>query len=655
MVKKIAWALIVIALLVSIPSIIDRVNVEQSNKSYEITMAYDQYEQWPLMLDEMMTEEEILEQLIDSGVGSMSFEPLTIWDLVLEGLFERKTRPEIIHEHPEARDELPEHNGQYIRILDDETPYIDMIKEAYNNHYQLMYEDEIFLTRYEVEEYEYGEDRILFFPYEVSLAAMPITFDFDAIDIVHEAGMDIIPRLPNSFPTIQYENHFIYKQMERLAVEYQADKVLFSGNDVVGSGEPEQLRTFTSALNEFNYDIITIDFNDQRGMDSLLRLGNKEDDVIRLFSMQLGKGNEAKFMEEVEKGIRGYKERNIRILFVNPLVRFSPTSLQTYHHPGEAQQGFNYTLEMVDTFTERLGDGHEGGASPYASLSQSTIVTLFVTLGAAALITLTAYQVWPILAWPAALGGLALMAAGVVLNIDIALKALALLTAIAAAAYAGLHFRTIRNWKHLLATYAISAGIALIGAWLVVGMLYGTEFLVKVDEFRGVKVLSAAPAAIVGLLLFYTFIRKTLNEPVRYWHLMVIGIVGAILAFYVTRTGNAATALPYELEFRQWLENLLYVRPRTTEFLIGFPLFILGLYMMMVKNKLAPIFITIGMLGFASIVGTFTHLHTPLLVSGLRSVYGLLFGLGFGLLYIYIYRVITVYVYPRVEKRWMNR
>ncbi|WEG16593.1 DUF5693 family protein [Alkalihalophilus pseudofirmus] len=655
MVKKIAWALIVIALLVSIPSIVDRVSVEQDNLEYEITMAYDQYEQWPVMLNEMMSDREILAQLKDSGVSSMSFEPLTIWDLVNEGLFERMSKPEIVHQHPEARDELPEHNGQYIRILDDESPYIELIKDVYNNHYQLMFEDEIFITQYQVEEFEYGEDRILFLPYEVSLASMPISFDFEAIETVHNAGLDIIPRLPNRFRTIQHENHYLYEQLERLAVEYGSNKMLFSGEDVVGAGEPAQLKTFTEFLNDLNFDIVTIDFVNQRGMNSLLRIADKENDVIRLFSMTLGKGNEPDYQVELEKGVRGYKERNIRMLFVNPLARLSTGAVQTYDHPGQAQEGFDYTLEMVEGFTKQLGEERNAGASTYAPLSQSAIVTLFVTLGAVALITLTAYQVWPILAWPAALGGLALMAAGVVLNMDIALKALALLTAIAAAAYAGLHFKTIKNWKHLLATYAISAGIALIGAWLVVGMLYGTEFLVKVDEFRGVKVLSAAPAAIVGLLLFYTFIRKTLNEPVRYWHLMVIGIVGAILAFYVTRTGNAATALPYELEFRQWLENLLYVRPRTTEFLIGFPLFILGLYMMMVKNKLAPIFITIGMLGFASIVGTFTHLHTPLLVSGLRSLYGLLFGLGFGLLYIVIFRVITDYVYPQVEKRWMNR
>jgi hypothetical protein len=654
LVKKIAWALIVIALLVSIPSIIDRVNVEQSNKSYEITMAYDQYEQWPLMLDEMMTEEEILEQLRDSGLSSMSFEPLTIWDLVLEGEFERKSRPEIIHDHPEAKDELPEYNGQYIRILDDESPYIDLIKEVYNNHYELMYEDEIFLTQYEVEEYEYGEDRILFLPYEVSLASMPISFDFEAIDLVNEAGMEIIPRLPNRFPTIQHENHFIYDQLERLAVDYQADKILFSGNDVVGFNEPEQIRTFTDALNEYGYNIVKIDFNDQRGMGSLLRVGNKEEDVVRLFSMELGKGNEPKYQEELDKGIRGYKERNIRMLFVNPLARPGGT-LQTYHHPGEAQQGFHYTTEMLNELQSQLGEDRNTGAETYGSLSQSTIVTLIVSLGAAALIALTAYRIYPVLIWPAGIGGLALTAAGILFNIDLALKGLALLTAISAAVYAGLHFRGIKNWKHLIITYAISAGIALVGAWLVVGMLYGTEFLLKVDEFRGVKVLSIAPAAIVGVVLFLTFIRQTLNEPVRYWHLMIMAIVGAILLLYVARSGNVSIALPYEREFRQWLENLLYVRPRTTEFLIGFPLFILGLYMMMVKNKLAPIFITIGMLGFASIVGTFTHLHTPLLVSGLRSVYGLLFGLGFGLFYIFIFRVITNYVYPQVEKRWMNR
>ena len=648
--KKGLWFIVLIALIASSPSLAKRVQVEQGNGTYEVVIPYEQFIQWPDMLEDSLSAEQALRELKEKGLTSMSIEPLTISDLVTDGVFDRVKRSEIEHEHPEASGDLPTSNGQFIKILEPRSEYIDIIENVYNNHYAIMEEEGILSTRLRVSFHAYGDDMYLFLPYEVSLNAMPIGFDEDALKLIQDAGLHIIPRLPNQFMNIQNENHYVYDMLEKLATAYDVKTIAFTGNDVVGVHDPLELRTFAKKLKELGFAIATIDFNPQRGMDALLRVGDLKQDTVRLFSMTLGIGEEKTYETEVEKGVRGYKERNIRILFINP-VQNLPTGMQTYQHPGEAEVGYTYTLKMIDTLTSALGKDKRGQAAPFATFSQPFVVTVLVCLGASAFLSLTGFTIARLLGVLGGIGGL-LLAVLSFIGVDIASKGLALLTAISGAVYAGLAVKAVNSWRQLVRQYVVSACLALVGAWLVIAMLYGPEFLVKVEEFRGVKVLAALPVIVVGFVLFASFLKRLLFEPVRYWHLAVMVLFAAVFAFYVWRTGNAAMTLPYELEFRQWLESVLYVRPRTSEFLIGFPLFVLGLYLTMEKKKAAPIFITLGMLGFASMVGTFTHLHTALLLSLLRTFYGLVFGFIIGLIFIALYRLFERHVYPFIQKRW---
>src|SRR5699024_5464127 len=114
--------------------------------------------------------------------------------------------------------------------------------------------------------------------------------------------------------------------------------------------------------------------------------------------------------------------------------------------------------------------------------------------------------------------------------------------------------------------------------------------------------------------------------------------------YYLSRTGNAGAVSSVELAARQALEKLLYVRPRTKEFLIGFPFYILALYVFQRSIMLGKILLIPGVIGFLSLVNTFTHLHIPLYISLLRSLYSLLVGLAVGFVFIFIYRIIVKYV-----------
>lgn len=144
-----------------------------------------------------------------------------------------------------------------------------------------------------------------------------------------------------------------------------------------------------------------------------------------------------------------------------------------------------------------------------------------------------------------------------------------------------------------------------------------------VDVFRGVKLLAFAPLAVVAFMVAGT---DWLNSYIKFWHMLVGVVVVSMMFFYIGRTGNGGIVIPFEMELRQGLESLLGVRPRTTEFLIGYPLFIFGIYLVVKGREWGRYFYVFGAIVLSSLVSTFTHLHTPILVSVERSVWGLVLG-----------------------------
>ena len=191
-------------------------------------------------------------------------------------------------------------------------------------------------------------------------------------------------------------------------------------------------------------------------------------------------------------------------------------------------------------------------------------------------------------------------------------------------------------------------------------------FYTKYEVFRGVIFVYALP--ILGMVI-HTFIKhfeidfrkdreavqkiiQLLNTNMKYWHVLLLLIVAAVGFFYIGRTGNNGISFSFELAFRDWLEDTLYVRPRTKEFLIGFPFFVLGVYVLKTKPLLGRIFLVIGVIGFLSIMNTFNHLHIPLDLSVIRTVYGLILGFIIGLVYIGIYKLV-VRLWGPLNKRWL--
>ncbi len=211
----------------------------------------------------------------------------------------------------------------------------------------------------------------------------------------------------------------------------------------------------------------------------------------------------------------------------------------------------------------------------------------------------------------------------------------------------------------VIAFLRISA-ISAAGGLLIAGCLTDTSYLVNIEQFRGVKLSALLPLLVVAAFFAarsmrrYWEVRTELGEgkaegsalraglgqaldyAVRYWHALAIVLGLATVALLLLRSGNepGIGVSGLEIKVRCLLDRLLLVRPRSKEIFFAHPVMILSLILLArgVRRGLW-VGLTLGAIGQVSIVNTFCHLHTPLVVSLLRVAHGLWLGIVFGLVW----------------------
>ncbi|MEJ2288920.1 MAG: DUF5693 family protein [Deinococcales bacterium] len=128
------------------------------------------------------------------------------------------------------------------------------------------------------------------------------------------------------------------------------------------------------------------------------------------------------------------------------------------------------------------------------------------------------------------------------------------------------------------------------------------------------------------------WVRDFWNAEIRVGHVALGLVAVAALAYAFMRRGNTPLigASHAELALRQWMSQL-FVRPRFKE-LIGHPLAVLALANPRWPSWFRGLLLTGGVLAQASVLNTFSHYHTPLVISAERTAIALVIGLAIGFL-----------------------
>ncbi|MDN5317701.1 MAG: hypothetical protein PWR08_1826, partial [Thermoanaerobacterium sp.] len=140
---------------------------------------------------------------------------------------------------------------------------------------------------------------------------------------------------------------------------------------------------------------------------------------------------------------------------------------------------------------------------------------------------------------------------------------------------------------------------------------------------------------------------KILNTEIKIWHVLAVLVAGVIGVIYISRTGNSPVIKPtsIELKFRSLLEHYLVARPRTKEFLVGYPALILAIYAAKKKSKpLNFIFGILASIGILSMPNTMSHVESVLKIALERTVISWIFGAIIGVVALIVLDSIVKYI-----------
>lgn len=477
----------------------------------------------------------------------------------------------------------------------------------------------------------------------------------EAVEAVRNADLDLVARIAN-YPGVTRAT------LERVLKGIRAQGarvVVCTGTEVFGSyGAHEEA---AEALHASGMLFGQIEFGKQKGADALGRALRGE--FVRVHSISEGEMGTLSEAEVVERFVRAVRERNIRLCYVR-LLTFA------------GSQTLNANMRCVSAIRKGIVDRSllkTGSPDVLPPFDGPVWALVLMGLGSGALggITLRLFVpgarccegAWTIV--PAVLFAV-LAASGelgrklTALGVALSAPTLAMWTLLALidsedpdAPATGLFPRVL---SHLLKASAIT----LLGAALVSGLLAGRTYMMKTDQFLGIKLAHAVPMLVAAWVLAVGLpktddaatawrtmvdrLRRLTQEPVRTAAFVVTLLILAAAGLALMRTGNepGVGVSGLELKFRALLDTVLPVRPRTKEFLIGHPAFVLaaGLALLGRRRWLAPL-VVLGALGQASLLNTFCHIHTALTVSVLRAGVGLILGAVVGWLLLAVWLRIT--------------
>ncbi|MGZ9586291.1 DUF5693 family protein [Paenibacillus marinisediminis] len=643
------WLIVIVGLVASLPVVVQRVQTEQSSKQVEFVVDYrDLVDISALQANPAAYLNTQLDLLKEAGVQSMAMYESSLLE------FKNARRITLYNSNDAAmlQHKVPNPNENYTYLLfitpEDERQLSPIITETFQ-------QVGIPVRPWT---FEGKSGLILETPMEDALLkSMPQ--DPIAMKMLVDKGFNIVPRLSDTMPYDEKQVDAMLTQFEELGVT----RILFEGDAVKGykdNAEKKSLSSFAELLNKHGIGIASIEGlkAPQKGFNELAYMTNYN--VVRTHSIS----EEESFNDPLVLGDRmalAAKDRNIRMFYLNvgvkkdvsnsTLVTSTDNLIKAMHEPGHgmnmiAQDGFSFgaakPFDVVDSGWQR-----------YAK-------AVAVVGGVAFIALLLSYFV-PYVMLPAFIIGLIGAGGLFVLKPSMLEQMLALGVAISAPTIAMvLAVRRIEKSPvvtgfgarlgRVTALFFRTSLLSLMAVPFVIAFLNNITYSLLLQQFRGVSLLHFLPIALTALYVFLYRGESVFKEAKRWLstHVTLMWVVGFCIVavvgyYYMSRTGNAGNVSSIELTFRAILEDTFGVRPRTKEFLIAHPLFIVGAFIAF-RYRIGQFILIVAAMGQLSMVDTFAHIHTPVMISLARTALGL--GLGF------IVGLVGVCVWYFIERCW---
>ena len=643
--KQAGWLLVALAVICSFTLWGQRLQSEADYKQVQMVVNYNDI--LALANGNQMSQEELAAQLQARGVSAVLFKEWSLGDLANNGQAALQLGATIKNTnfYSQVSPELPINEATlYVAILD------SSVAEQVEKHT---------LLKVAGAAYYPGQVPVITVPVmvptgdsEVStimtkIKDIGVGFYWDGIERMAAQGFYTIPQLRSwDNPT----DESLRAVTDEIKAMPNLGYLLF--NDKELPGYPESVRTLADLLKDSDGNTLvtigSIEFSDQKGLNQLGILLHK--DLIRLHTISNNEMSKFEPDTALDRWMLAARERNMRSL----LVRFFDIT-----SPGTALQE---NLEYLESIQQGLlASGFELD-QPYekpASIDAGNLVLYLLGIGVAAGVMLILLEMrLPKL-------GLAALVLGTVAWIGLlhmspvmAKKLMALLSVITFPTLSCILVMKPQRrsvGKSVLALLVMCA-LSYIGAVLMVGLLADVLFMLKLDQFIGVKIAHVIPIVAAPFILYIwnaekplTTVKQLLDKALDYKWAILFAIVAVAGFIYISRTGNTTAELSTgEAAMRNFLNDAMGVRPRSKEFLIGYP-FTLLLFWLGASRRNWILTIP-AIIGQVSLVNTYAHIHTALLISLQRSLNGLVLGLVLGLLLLAAVQILLK-LYHRLEEK----
>lgn len=709
-IDKIVLLLICISLSVGFITIYQRVNIEKQYNTAEIVIDYEEMAKFSESSDEdlnwwlakfkgygaqsVAVQEETINLLIKSGC---SLRADIVSELIKNYNWENNYSEEVVSEIRSGNID----SNDAIVTTKDKNLYDYMVSglsERYSEQFFKTYnnDDEYYIVlNGNIEDMYYGNtERVIDLEgkgilenkkvVDSRLLNIGIGYNEEKINAVKNAGLDVILRPIN----YQADNEKLVDVYKSANEKYDLVPRLYIlyGKEILGyPGNEDKLLSY---INEYNIAPVLIESANQRenleqdGLNELVEKSNYN--AVRAFTMWdyiRGRNKYYNYAgaEEIENTMfRAITERNIRAIYFKPFFEEEGSSKyltdadeyeRTFASLNKRLEEHNIKLGQADAINE-----FHIGAKRLAVLSFGiTLAAIFLFIKMFNIKNKYANYLY-IFAVPGALVPIIMR--------NVAEKGFSLVAAIAFSGIAIYYF--MNNVKEIFdssksysniqlmiksaVVLTISVGISLIGAVFVDSMLGDVKYMLEMDIFRGVKVAQIVPFGIflvIYLVYFlnknsesafkssFTIVKTLLNKNIKIYYAIIAALIGIVGYVYISRTGHETNLQPSSIEMisRNFMEYVLTARPRTKEFLIGFPAIFAAIYSANKKSDFfTGIFMLTAAIGTSSVINTFSHIRTPIYMSVARTLIGLGFGIVIGCIAILLMHYIYV-IHKKIQER----
>ena len=205
----------------------------------------------------------------------------------------------------------------------------------------------------------------------------------------------------------------------------------------------------------------------------------------------------------------------------------------------------------------------------------------------------------------------------------------------------------------------IVLGTLLISSIGMGSMLSGIDYYINNEIFRGIKLSLLVPIAFTAIVFYFLFIKKNdtkflsdlyriLNADIKVFWVIIGGVILVAGALYIIRSGNVESISPIEAKMRSTLTELFSARPRTKEFLVGYPaLFLLVYYTRKTDIKLLSWLLAIASsILAASVTNSFCHVFTDYTTIVSRTLNGFIVGI-----FVSVIAIILNFILVKIAKK----